>query len=375
MEHRRRIREKLVFLMSAGAVGIILLVIGSYQIIEFMDTTSFCGRLCHQVMYPEYTTHQASPHSQVTCAECHVGPGADYMVRSKMSGIPLIFSTIFNAYDRPISTPVENLRPARETCEQCHRPKRFSGDLVRVHTTYATDEENTRQVDTRIMRVGGGELEVAHDIHWLIGANVWYLAMDEKRQEIGWVGIENSKGELMTEYIDPDKAAELIHTDPQRIENEKRLMDCMDCHTRVTHIFRSPEELIDTALVQGRIDDSLPFIKRDGLNALDPPSPSLAQAITKVEAIRDFYRTSYPEIYIEKGREIERAIEELKEIARLTTFPDMKVTWETYLDNSGHQKSPGCFRCHDKLVAITGDQKGEVLDSSCDSCHYRVAPQ
>ncbi len=374
MEHRRRIRNKLLFLMSAGAIGIIFLVIGVYQLIEFMDTTSFCGRLCHQVMYPEYTTHQASPHSRVTCAECHVGPGADYMVRSKMSGIPLIFSTIFGTYDRPIPTPVENLRPARETCEQCHRPKRFSGDLVRVHTTYATDEENTKQVDTRIMRVGGGELGMAHDIHWLIGANVWYLAMDEKRQEIGWVGIEYSKGAPITEYIHPDKAVELIQTDPQRIENEKRLMDCMDCHTRVTHIFRSPEELIDTALVQGKIDDSLPFIKKEGLNALDPPSPSLAQAITKVEVIRDFYQTSYPEIYVEKGRTIERAIEELKEIARLTTFPDMKVAWETYLDNAGHQKSPGCFRCHGKLVAITGDQKGEVLDASCDSCHYRVAP-
>ncbi len=372
MEHRRRIRDKLLFLMSAGAIGIIFLVIGSYQIIEFMDTTSFCGRLCHDVMYPEYTTHQASPHSRVTCAECHVGPGADYMVKSKMSGIPLIFSTIFNTYNRPIPTPVENLRPARETCEQCHRPGKFSGDLVHVRTTYLPDEENTPEVDTRILRVGGGELGVAHDIHWLIGGNVWYLALDEKRQEIAWIGVEDSPGEFTAEYIDPDKAAELIHTDPQRIENERRLMDCLDCHTRVTHIFRSPEELIDTALVQGKMDDSLPFIKREGLNALDPPNPSLAQAITRVEAIRGFYETSYPEIYIEKGRTIEKAIEELKEIARLTTFPEMNVTWETYIDNAGHQESPGCFRCHGKLVAITGEQKGEVIDGSCDLCHYRI---
>ena len=369
MKHHR-LRDKLIFLMSAGAIGIIFLVIGAYQIIEFMDSTAFCGRLCHQVMYPEYTTHQASPHSQVTCAECHVGRGADYMVKSKMSGIPLIFTTLFGTYDRPIPTPVENLRPARDICEQCHRPGRFSGDLVRVHTTYLADEQNTKQVDTRILRVGGGELGIAHDIHWLIGANVWYLAMDEKRQEIGWVGIENSDGELITEYMDPDKAAELIHTDPKRIENEKRLMDCMDCHTRITHIFRSPEELIDTAFTQGKIDDSLPFIKREGLKALDPPNPSLAQAITKVEAIKDFYGTSYPELYVNEGRAIEEAIEELKEIARLTTFPDMKINWKTYIDNAGHQKSSGCFRCHGKLVAISGDQKGGTLDANCDSCHY-----
>ncbi len=366
MEYRKRHREKLLFLMFAGAIGIILLVVGGYQLMEFMDSTAFCGRLCHQVMYPEYTTYQASPHSRVFCSECHVGSGADYMVRSKVSGVPMIFATIFGTYERPIPTPVENLRPARETCEQCHRPERFAGDLVRVHTSYLTDEENTRQVDTRVLRVGGGEAEVARDIHWHIAAKVWYLAMEEKRQEIGWVGVENSNGELI-EYVDPDKAAELS---TQRIEEEKRLMDCMDCHNRATHIFRSPGELIDMALAQGKIDDSLPFIKREGLSALDPPNPSLVQAITKVEAIKEFYRTSYPQIYERKELAIDEAIKELKEIARLTTFPDMKVSWKTYLDNIAHQESLGCFRCHGKLVATAGEQKGKAIDAGCNSCHY-----
>ena len=346
MEHRKRRREKLLFLMFSGAIGIILLVSGGYKLMEFMDSTAFCGRLCHQVMYPEYTTYQASPHSRVTCSECHVGSGADYMVRSKVSGIPLVFITLFGTYDRPIQTPVENLRPARETCEQCHRPERFAGDLVRVHTSYLTDEENTKQVDTRVLRVGGGEFEVARDIHWHIAAKLWYLSLDKKRQEIGWVGVEERNGEL-TQYIDPQKTAEIT---PQRIEEEKRLMDCMDCHNRATHIFRSPEELIDTALVQGKIDSSLPFIKREGLNALDPPNPSLEQAIAKVEAIKEFYRTSYSQIYKEKEPAIDKAINELKEIARLTTFPDMKISWETYIDNIAHQESPGCLRCHGKLV-------------------------
>jgi len=245
--------------MFAGAVGIILLVIGGYQLLEFMDSTAFCGRLCHQVMYPEYTAYQASPHSRVSCSECHVGSGANYMVRSKLSGVPLIFSTLSGTYDRPIPIPVENLRPALETCEQCHRPERFAGDLVRVHTTYETDEANTEHVDTRVLRVGGGELEVARDIHWHIAANVYYLALDKERQEIGWVGVEDSNGRI-TEYIDPNKASEIS---PERIDNEKRLMDCMDCHNRATHIFHSPEELIDMALAQGKIDKDLPFIKRE----------------------------------------------------------------------------------------------------------------
>ncbi len=371
MEYRKRHREKLLFLMFAGAIGIMLLVFGGYQLMEFMDSTAFCGRLCHQVMYPEYTTYQASPHSRVPCSECHVGSGADYMVRSKVSGVPMIFATFAETYDRPIPTPVENLRPARETCEQCHRPERFAGDLVRVHTSYLPDEGNTKQVDTRVLRVGGGEFEVARDIHWHIAAKVWYLAMEEKRQEIGWVGVENSDGNL-TEYIDPDKAAEIS---TQHIENEKRLMDCLDCHNRATHIFRSPGELIDAALAQDRIDSSLPYIKWLGLNALDPPNPSLAEATDKVETIKEFYRSSLPQIYQEKEEAIDEAVEELKEVARLTTFPHMKASWETYVDNIGHQESPGCFKCHGKLVATTGDQEGKAIDVSCDLCHYILAPE
>lgn len=364
--YHKRHREKLMFLMFAGAIGIILLVIGGYQLIEFMDSTAFCGRLCHQVMHPEYTAYQASPHSRVACSECHVGSGADYLVRSKLSGIPLIFSTITGSYERPIPTPVENLRPARETCEQCHRPERFAGDLVRIHTSFDTDEANTEHVDTRVLRVGGGELETARDIHWHIAARVWYLALDKERQDLAWVGVEGTDGKLK-EYINPSKQQEIS---TQLFEENKRLMDCMDCHNRATHIFQSPEELIDMALAQGKIDKDLPFIKREGLKALDPPNTSLDQSIEKIESIKEFYSSTYPEIASQKFVAIDSAILELKDIARLTTFPDMNITWQTYVNNAGHQESPGCFRCHGKLVAKDSHDNNRTIDADCNLCHY-----
>lgn len=365
-EKKERHRKKLLFLMFAGAISIILLVIGGYQLMEFTDSTDFCGRLCHEVMYPEYTAYQASPHSRVACSECHVGYGGGYLVRSKVSGIPQVFAVIFNTYERPIQTPVSNLRPARETCEECHRPERFAGDLVRVHTSYAEDEANTERVDTRVLRVGGGELEAARDIHWHIAANVWYLALDEKRQNIVWVGVEKGTDGL-EEYIDTGQEGEVT---PQRLDEEKRLMDCMDCHNRATHVFRSPEELINMALAQGKIDKTLPFIKREGMRALDPPSSSLDEARAKVENIREFYRVSYPQVYAEKIDAIDRSIEELKNVAKLTTFPRMGVTWDTYIDNSSHLESPGCFRCHGKLVARGDGAEGATIDADCEACHY-----
>ncbi len=366
VERPKRHREKLLFLMFAGAIGIIFLIIGSYQLIEFSDSVAFCGRLCHNVMYPEYTAYQASPHSRVLCSQCHVGPGASYLVKSKVSGVPMVFALMADKYDRPVPTPVENLRPARETCEQCHRPERFSGDLVRVHTTYSTDENNTSHTDTRVLRVGGGESRVAQGIHWHIAARVWYLSLDKARNEIGWVGVEDEDGKII-EYIDPKKAGEVT---PQRIETEKRLMDCVDCHNRATHIFQSPEDLIDTALFQGEIDSSLPFIKYEGVKALDPVNASLELALQKIDTIKGFYQNNYPQVYKAKEGAISQAIDTLKDIARLTTFPDMKVTWKTYSSNAGHQESPGCFRCHGKLQAAAGDQKGKAVNADCELCHY-----
>ncbi len=366
----RRRRDKLLFLMSAGAIGIVMLVIGGYQLIQFTDSTAFCGRLCHNVMYPEYTVYQASPHSRVTCAECHVGSGAGYLVKSKLSGVPMILATMTGNYDRPIPTPVTNLRPARDTCEQCHRPENFSGDLVRTHTTYAPDEANTPTTDTRIMRVGGGVSGAAKDIHWHISAQVYYLPLDEKRQDIAWVGVVQQDGS-MVEYTNP---AETSQATSEKIAKDKRLMDCMDCHNRATHIFQSPEDLIDQDIAQGRMDASLPYLKRQGMQALDPVNPSLDAAYAKIEQLSDFYKNNYPTVYDQKQQSISQAIDVLKEVARLTTFPSMKTNWNSYANELGHQQSPGCFRCHGKLVATSGPTNGKTVDAGCTTCHFFQLP-
>lgn len=366
MEEQRLRRSKLVFLMVAGAIGIMFLVIGVYQLVTFMDSTAFCGKLCHGVMYPEYTVYQSSPHSSVTCAECHVGSGADYLVKSKLSGIPLIITTLTGSYDRPIPTPVKNLRPARETCEQCHRPSMFFGDVVLTHTTFAQDAANTATTDTRILRVGGGQTEVAKDIHWHVASEVWYLPLDAKRNDIAWVGVVDKNGQV-TEYYNMSEVGQVTN---DRVQKEARLMDCIDCHNRATHVFRSPEELIDDAMLQGLIDPSLPYIKREAMQALGTSAASLDEAFAKVEAIQNFYKTNYPDLANYKQTQIASAINQLKTVATLTTFPNMKVDWTSYPDNVSHIDSPGCMRCHGKLVATSGPQQGQTVGADCTLCHY-----
>jgi formate-dependent nitrite reductase cytochrome c552 subunit len=82
-------------------------------------------------MHPEFIAYQGSPHARVTCVECHVGPGATWYVRSKMSGLYQVYSVTFHKYSKPIQTPVHSLRPAQDTCEQCHWPEKFHGAQLR----------------------------------------------------------------------------------------------------------------------------------------------------------------------------------------------------------------------------------------------------
>jgi hypothetical protein len=107
----------------ALSVPIIALAAGlTFKAVHYMDSTEFCGMACHKVMQPEYTAFQRSPHVRVGCAGCHIGPGAEWFVKAKISGSWQLIAVAFDLYPRPIPTPVHSLRPANGTCEQCHWP-------------------------------------------------------------------------------------------------------------------------------------------------------------------------------------------------------------------------------------------------------------
>jgi hypothetical protein len=151
-----------------------------------METTNFCGATCHVVMQPEYTAYQNSPYSRVACVDCHIGPGATWFVRSKLSGLGQVYAVAFHTYPRPIPSPVQNLRPAQATCEQC-QPERFTGDKFLMNTSYKDDEKNTPQTDVFLMKVGGRTLQGSvgiHRHHMADGVRICYISTDAERQTI-----------------------------------------------------------------------------------------------------------------------------------------------------------------------------------------------
>jgi len=50
----------------------------------------------------EYTAYQNSAHARVACVQCHIGPGAEWYVKSKINGAYQVYSVMFEKYSRPI---------------------------------------------------------------------------------------------------------------------------------------------------------------------------------------------------------------------------------------------------------------------------------
>ena len=351
-------------------LNVILISTASYQGVQYMDSVSFCGQTCHTVMQPEFTAYQNSPHQRVACVQCHIGPGAPWFVRSKLSGLRQVFAVMANTYPRPIPSPVHSLRPARDTCEQCHWPEKFHGDLTDTIREFAEDQPNSESVTTLGLHVGGGgeRSGVATGIHWHVSAanQIDYIATDDKRQVIPWVSYRNPDGSV-SEFLTTENPPSL----GDLAKGERRVMDCMDCHNRPTHAYDLPEDAVNRAMAADRISPALPFAHKVSVDVLKRSYSSRLAAQTELPgALRDYYRKNYSAVYNSQGAQIEQAAEALLEIYNGNIFPAMNVTWGTYPNNLGHSDFPGCFRCHD------GNHKakdGRVITQDCNACHNLLA--
>jgi hypothetical protein len=363
------VRRTLEYVAAATVLNLLLVGTASYQGVQYMDSTEFCGQTCHTVMDPEFTAYQNSPHSRVECVACHIGPGASWFVRSKLSGLRQVFAVTFHTYSRPIPSPVKYLRPARETCEQCHWPQRFTGGKFLVNTSYKDDEKNTPQKDVLLLKVGGGTWRGSvgiHGRHLADNARIRYISTDAERQTIPAVFYTDDTGKT-TEFISSDAKA----TKEQLDKGEHRVMDCVDCHNRPTHAFDLPDNAVDKQMSIGLISPDLPYIRKKAVEVLklDYPTRDVAQQRITGE-LNNFYRTNYPQIYATRRTLVEQSVKEVAAIYLRNVFPDMRLTWGTHPNNLGHNDSPGCFRCHDGSHTSAD---GQTITNDCSACHDVLA--
>ena len=356
------------FIFIFGTVFLLIVSsVGSYEAFHYTESVEFCGKLCHNVMEPEYTTYHGSAHERVACVECHVGSGASWYVKSKMSGLYQVYSVMAKKYPTPIPTPIANLRPARETCERCHWPEKFYDDKLRVKHSYLTDENNTEVVLNLLVKTSSKTTAngVEKGIHQHISPDVKieYKTTSENRQEIPWVRYTNTKTGESYVYMD----SEVSLTQQQLDSLETRVMDCLDCHNRPSHNYNAPQTFIDKSMGDGKISKTLPAIKMLAMQALYVDYATKDSAFMAIKStINDYYASSYPEILESRKKDIDDAVAEIQNGYANNIFPFMKANWKSYPNNLGHMESNGCYRCHNNRHAT---DQGKVISKNCTLCH------
>ncbi len=355
-------RHGIEVVLVATFINFVILGTATYRGVSYMDSPHFCGQSCH-VMAPQWAAYQQSPHSHVDCVECHVGSGFKSYVQAKVNGTKQLIEVSFHTWPSPIRAPLNELRPARATCEQCHSPTRFTGEKLLVKTTFGDDAQNSITRTVLVLHLGGVD-SVSHrsGIHGHHLNNFEYVATDSSLQNIVSVTATNPDGSK-TEYVSSDSKGP--------VKGVRRIMDCIDCHNQATHVFQTAEDAVDEAMVDGAPSPSLPFAHKEGLQLIQAAYSSQVEAGQKITAgFDDFYRTQYPQIWSSQRALVDAGAKRLVAIYDHNVFPSMKVTWGTYPNNIGHMAYPGCFRCHDGSHT---SKDGKTLSNDCSLCHNLLA--
>jgi hypothetical protein len=250
-------------------------------------------------------------------------------------------------------------------------------------------------------------MEGQHEIRFVPG--------DPRHQSVAFIRYRTPEGEVF-EFTNAD------HPPPPGAV--PRGMDCVTCHNQPTHGFKLPGDAIDEALALGRLDPTLPYIKREALAAVSGDYDSEAEARQCIEsALLAFYRLSYPDLAVQRADDIQQAIRVAGDVWARNVFPEMNITWGTYPDNVGHPHAvavpddhqgrtndtclmchatspagtptsiphvanehtsclachapvgpadrgfPGCFRCHNDRMRMTSGPRPTAIATACDSCH------
>lgn len=356
-----RIRSIVFGVTLLTLVNVMIVALAAYGAVHHMESAEFCGTTCHTTMEPEWKAYEVSAHSQVACVSCHVGPGAEALVESKLAGTRQLWQVFTNNVPKPVPAPVHTMRPARETCQTCHWSEKIHGDKMKVIREYADDQTSSETVTTLQVHVGGGRkaLGGGSGIHWHMNIDnrIEFIATDPQRQVIPWVKFTDGQGnakEFVVEGTTPDQLA----------QGERRTMDCIDCHNRPAHTFEpGPERAVDNAIAAGYLPRDMPFARREAIAALKETYPSQPEALAGIEArLRKFYADQGA---LRDGA-LSRTVRGVQAIYERNVFPAMKVGWGTYPNNIGHVFFPGCFRCHDDNHKA---RDGSVIKQDCESCH------
>jgi hypothetical protein len=203
-------------------------------------------------------------------------------------------------------------------------------------------------------------------IHWwhIYSDNrIRYVAEDERREAISWVELTTPDGHVRT-YTREDEEL----PDQAELERQARVMDCIDCHNRPTHLFQEPSRAMDTVLESDPELLKLPYYKGQSLKAIRRSYENHDEGVSAVRlAVETYYEQEHPDIFEESKDLVIRAGAAAASVYDRSFFPEMNTDWETHPNHIGHEEFPGCWRCHDDELVTPGGE--HVIEQDCELCH------
>ncbi len=359
-----RHRKIILLVLVLTVINVSLFATVTYQGYRFMDTPAFCGTVCHTVMAPEYSSHLRSPHANVACVDCHIGPGIGGFLQAKFSGLRQLKEVITGSYHRPIPNPVKNLPPAAVTCENCHSPERYFGDQKKVFIKFSNQNQKTPEKQEIVLHLGGhdpvsGEFK---GIHWHAdpAIQIYYQPLNADLTKIGSVKMVRANGSVR-----------LFTSGTENNNLPWKRMDCIDCHNRPTHVFDDPVKRVDFGLYSKKVSADIPGIRQDCLTVLRHPYATREQAGKNILTdLKNLQENRNGKDFVAKNEKaIIRSADYLKRTYLQNIWPKMKITWGTYRSEIGHQHADigyGCFRCHDEAHLT---KSGQSISQDCGLCH------
>ncbi len=350
-------------ILPYAALGVLTLILltGAAYAWDYTNSPAFCGTTCH-TMPPEYTAYQTSPHARIDCVDCHIGKSfIATRITRKAGDLKHVFNTVFKNYEFPIQAG--EMRPARETCELCHFPEKFSADTLEEIKHFADDKDNTATSDFLDLKTGGGSARqgLGKGIHWHIENKIEYLPADSEEQVIPYVRVNNPDGST-TEYVDVASGFDASQVNPAQLKE----MDCITCHNRITHLVQQPEDVVDQLIAHGKISPAIPEIHKKAVAAYSQIFDTQQMGLQNIAGLEGYYSTYYPDFYRQNSQLVKDAIQALSDAYAASVYPQQKSDWNTHPNNVGHKFSPGCFRCHDGKHL---NAQKQAIRLECNLCH------
>lgn len=356
-----RLFTRVLPIFSVAFLMIVLFAAATYAW-EETNTTSFCGLTCH-TMPPEYITHMDSEHTNVTCEDCHMGRDRLPVLVGRKIRYSWQTGTamLLNNYEFPIVA--HNMAPAREACENCHKPEKFSTDKLVEYRRFADDEMNSPTSTYLVVKTGGGSSRqgLGFGIHWHIENPVYYYATDSRDQDIPYIIVEAADG-TRTEYFDIEANFDPASIDPSQLKQ----MDCITCHNRVAHLVEKPDAIMDSLMSRGLVSPQIPEIKRKGTEVLGAKYASVQEAKEAIAGLSTYYQQQHADFNTANAALVDNAVAAMQEAYERNNFPNQKMDADTHANNLAHRDAPGCFRCHDGQHL---DREDNAVRLECNLCH------